>query len=349
MPLRISLCPYRLLFRHPFGTAHGLRDGTDALFIRLEEDGVVGYGEVTLPPYLTETVSDAIERMRALAARGPWTGKALYGSINHLPEFQDPGHGCRAGLHMALIDLIGKERQLTARELLDIPMVGDPITLMTIGISPPGELAMKVAELPMSGALKVKVGDAAAAARIRALRSMDDRKLLLDGNQGIGSVLEAQDLVRAAGPERVIAFEQPFPTTLDELNLVLHEATGIDVFSDESVQGLDDLRSKQHLFSGVNIKLMKCGGMDRALALANQARSVGLKVMLGSMSESSLGCTAMAQLITVADIVDLDGPWLIKNDPFRGMAMEHGKVAVMNSPGLGVALVADLQLDHIGL
>ena len=86
MPLRFSCCPYRLLFKHPFGTAHGLRDGTDVLFIRLEENGEVGYGEVTLPPYLTETVRDAIERLRSVVSHGSWTGQTLYLSLIHISE-----------------------------------------------------------------------------------------------------------------------------------------------------------------------------------------------------------------------------------------------------------------------
>ena len=135
---------------------------------------------------------------------------------------------------------------------------------------------------------------------------------------------------------------------MDELNLELFEVTGVYVVADESIQTVGDLVTKQHMFNGVNIKLMKCGGLDRALALTELARTMDLKVMLGSMSESSLGCTAMAQLASIADIVDLDGPWLIKNDPFEGMGMENGKVISRDDRGLGVTLKAELSFDCIG-
>ncbi|MBK6832309.1 MAG: hypothetical protein IPG92_16945 [Flavobacteriales bacterium] len=314
----------------------------------MEENGEVGYGEVTLPPYLTETVRDAIERLRSVASHGPWTGQTLYGSINHLPEFQEVGFGCRAGLTMALIDLISKSGQVAVGELLNISMVSEPVTLMTLGISPLEELSAKLGELPKSGALKVKVGDTGSIERIRALRTLDSRKFLLDGNQGLRSVQEAVDLVQAAGPERIMAFEQPFEGSMDELNHELFEETGVDVVADESVQTSGDLVAQRHMFNGVNIKLMKCGGLDRALALTELARTLDLKVMLGSMSESSLGCTAMAQLASIVDIVDLDGPWLIKNDPFEGIGMENGKIISRSDQGLGVNLRADLKFEYIG-
>ena len=180
---------------------------------------------------------------------------------------------------------------------------------MTLGISPLEELSAKLGELPKSGALKVKVGDTGSIERIRALRTLDSRKFLLDGNQGLRSVKEAVYLVQVAGPERIMAFEQPFEGSMDELNHELFEETGVDVVADESVQTSGDLVAKRYMFNGVNIKLMKCGGLDRALALAELARTMDLKVMLGSMSESSLGCTAMAQLLSLIHISEPTRPY----------------------------------------
>ena len=106
--------------------------------------------------------------------------------------------------------------------------------------------------------------------------------------------------------------------------------------------------AKYAQFSGVNQKLMKCGGLDLAKAMADKARQLGMQVMLGSMSESSLGCSAMAQLAPEADIVDLDGPWLIKNDPFKGIEMVGGQLRLPDTPGMGADLVADLRFTPFG-
>jgi len=340
MPLRFSFSPYRLLFKRPFATSHGLRDGTDTLYIRAEEDGAVGHGEVTLPPYVKETIADTIERLNTLARKTfPRPGQ-LFTQLETLDEIKD-APAFRAGLSTALIDLISNNRQWTVRKLLEISGEEQPITLVTLGICPENEVAERLAELPRSAALKLKVGDPGSAARLEKVIGLDDRRLLLDGNQGFKTMLDAADLARAAG-DRLIGFEQPFETATDAMNDWLAEETTVTVFADESIQDRADLGAKYSHFSGVNLKLMKCGGLDRAKAMADKARQLGMQVMLGSMSESSLGCSAMAQLAPEADIVDLDGPWLIKNDPFKGLDLVDGRLRLPEGPGMGAQLVGDL-------
>lgn len=347
MAFTLSYSTFRLLFKHPFGTAHGLREGTDALFIRAEENGVVGYGEVTLPPYVKETVAQTIERLVAVAQKLPAHPGQLLTQLNSLPETQG-APGFRAGLSTALIDLVSKHRQWPVRKLLEIEGMEQPITLMTIGMCTADEAVKQLAELPRSNALKLKVGDPLSVERVARIVGLDDRRVLLDGNQGFKTMLDAADLARSVGLDRLIGFEQPFGTATDAMNEWLADETAVAVFADESIQDREDLGAKYAHFSGVNLKLMKCGGLDLAKAMADKARQLGLQVMLGSMSESSLGCSAMAQLAPEADIVDLDGPWLLKNDPFRGITMVDGQVRLPDEPGMGATLVADLRFDPIG-
>jgi L-alanine-DL-glutamate epimerase-like enolase superfamily enzyme len=117
----------------------------------------------------------------------------------------------------------------------------------------------------------------------------------------------------------------------------------LPVIADESVKRLKDIDKIRHAFSGINIKLMKSGGLVEALEMCRHAKNNGLKVMLGCMAESSCATTAMAQLANLADFVDLDAPNLIVNDPFEGVKYEDGKVIVNNDPGTGVKLIKDLQ------
>lgn len=341
MPLTISIRPYRLLFKHPFGTSHGMRDGTDALFIRLEEAGVSGYGEVTLPPYVKETVAGAMERLRVLADQGPWStiklGEALadHTFLDDMPAF-------RAGLQMAFIDHLGKSTYIPAYQILKTTIPECAIPVMTLGIGLPEEVLHKLQELPGTGAIKLKVGDDRAPERLELVLEHTTAKVLLDGNQGMTSVPAAKALVERIPMERLIGFEQPFETGRDTDSAELSKVAGVTVFADESLQTEADMALVAGSFGGVNIKLMKCGGLDRAKRLAERARDLGLKVMLGSMSESSLGCTAMAQLAGLADVVDLDGPWLLKNDPWRGITVEDGRMRIPTDLGLGISPLHDL-------
>jgi len=111
--------------------------------------------------------------------------------------------------------------------------------------------------------------------------------------------------------------EQPFPTTQDQLAQQLKSATNVPVYADESFESLADLDRIGNAFSGINIKLMKCGGIRNALKIITPAREAGLKIMLGSMSESSCGTAAALQMASLVDLLDQDGPWLLKNDPFK--------------------------------
>lgn len=346
MAVQLSVCPYRLLFKRPFGTAHGLRTGTDALFVRAWENGHVGYGEITLPPYLKETIDMAMDGVRAVAALG-LDGDELMSALLVDDQLLFDRPGCRAGVHTAVLDLLSSRNDLSARSFLGLAGMNQPVALMTLGICATDEVVQALEQLPASGALKVKVGDTEAVSRIQMVKRLDNRLLFLDGNQGMSGLEDAQDLAATVGADRLLGFEQPFATDRDLENVALAERTGAIVFADESVQDMEDLKARHTHFGGLNVKLMKCGGVDRALELFKAGRQNGMRIMLGSMSESSLGCTAMAQLSVEADIVDLDGPWLISNDPFRGIVMSSGGLIVPTGPGLGVQPAADLPFAPI--
>lgn len=347
MAVRISYCPYRLLFNRPFGTAHGLRDGTDALFVRAEEDGITGYGETTLPPYLTETIPQAVALLDSIQRLG-LSASDLLVRLEVDARLLSRNPGCRAGLHTSLLDLVGRQQGRSVGELLSLRQSATPITLMTVGICQSQEVVDSLADLPGSGALKVKVGDAEATSRIRQIKSLDNRRLFLDGNQGMSGIQSAVDLIVEAGPDRVLGFEQPFAPTQGTWHSELAQRSGIVVYGDESIQNLADMDGTAMHFNGVNIKLMKCSGLDQAKEMLRKGRERRMSIMLGSMSESSLGCTAMAQLAAMADIVDLDGPWLIRNDPWKGIQMLGGELKCPAGPGLGTALLVDLEFTPFG-
>lgn len=346
MALRLSYCPYRLEFKHPFGTSHGVRTGTDSIFIKLQGEGAIGYGEVTLPPYLKEKPAEVVQRLEQIGAMGSMSPERLKALLEDPAFFNPANPGCRAGLQMALSDWIATIKQVTITELFNVLQFKRLLTLVTIGITPVSELAVKLSELPESGALKLKVQGEHSVPIIRIIRELDHRKIFLDGNQGMTSLEEAMVLAVEAG-ERLLGLEQPFPVSATAMQAELQQRLPKAIFGDESIQNIFELEDSIGQFNGVNIKLVKCGGIDRAKAMADRAGELGKQVMLGSMSESSLGCTAMAHLAGQADLIDLDGPWLLRNDPFTGIEMEHGKLTMPDRPGIGAVLIAPLQFIPI--
>jgi L-alanine-DL-glutamate epimerase-like enolase superfamily enzyme len=348
MSLQLSYCRYRLVFRHPFGTAHGLRDGTPSVFIRAEEQGSVGYGEATLPPYLPETQESVIQRITSFwdSSSGSALDRLDQLALDRTFFLRDPS--ARAALNMALLDLQLKLVKHTGIQLDNTSCLKSCVTLKTVGIGRLEDVAAKLADTIGAKAIKVKLGSSDDRQTLERIKELDHRALFLDANQAFGSVQEALDRINWAGKDRVIGMEQPFPKDRNDLHAELMQCTEVPVYGDESIQGLDQLETAAEAFSGVNVKLMKCGGLDQAANLIDRAQELGLRIMLGSMSESSLGCTAMGWFAGRADVVDLDGPWLITNDPFKGMDLVDGQLVMPDRPGLGAELKADLRWTPFG-
>ncbi len=346
MPLRLSYAPYRLLFKHPFETSHGVRDGTDSIFIRLDEHGLVGYGEVTLPPYLEEKPRAVIDRLLRIERSHLVDPETCLAHLNEENAWGKHEQGCRAGLYSAWIDLVCRIQQVSVAQMLSIENMKHALTMVTIGITPVAEVKSVLQDLPKSDVLKVKMNGPGSIPMLKAVLQADPRPVFLDANQGLSSSNEAEQLLREAD-KRLVAIEQPFNLNNNELQRKFQEGMNTVVYGDESIRGLSDLELAKGWFKGVNIKLMKCGGLDRAKAMAEKADALGMNVMLGSMSESSLGCTAMAHLAGWSDLIDLDGPWLIKNDPFEGMDLRNGELAMPNRPGIGAIKKAELDFIPI--
>ncbi len=333
--MELRFAPYRLRFKQPFGTAHGLRDGTDSVFVRLEDEGVQGFGEATLPPYVKEDQASVTEFLRSL-------GK----SVDRDRIFSiDPGEhpAARAALTTAYFDLISKQECRSIEEILqlnDLPWPASKMSVITLGISDQSLVVAKLSELPNFNSLKVKLNGVDDEEILRLVLRLDPRPVLLDANQAWRSVDHALRMMDLVGQDRLIGIEQPFPVERSDLQEDLARQSGILIIADESIQTLNDVERCAGSFSGINIKLMKCGGLDEAVAMLKIAKHRGLKVMLGSMSESSLGCGAMLRLKEHAEVIDLDGPWLISNDPFYGVRLEDGEPIIDRTGrhGIGTTL-----------
>lgn len=333
-------------FIHPFATAHGERTGTDSVFVQVQAGDVIGHGEATLPPYLKETATSVVTALEAFTSRPFGSVMEAVAALDDDRWNGDPAF--RNAVYMALCDIESKVRQLTLHEFFEYDIQNKGCMLMTIGISSSDELEQKIAALPEPGGFKVKVDRRSDELYIRTIKALSNKPLFIDANQGLPSIDRALQLIGAAG-DGILGMEQPFARDRMEEHARLTACAGTTVYGDESIQDLADLKRVGAAFNGVNVKLMKCGGLDRAADMIDKARRQGKRVMLGSMSESALGCTAMAHFAGVADLIDLDGPWLLSNDPFQGIGIHQGRLQLPQGPGIGAVLRADLTFTPIGV
>ena len=171
---------------------------------------------------------------------------------------------------------------------------------------------------------------------IETIRRHTDKPICVDVNQGWHTPQEALDNIMWLADKGVLFVEQPLDKDDIEGHAWLRERSPLPIIADEAVHTSADVPALAHAYDGINIKLMKCGGMHDAYRMATLARALGMRVMIGCMTETSCAVTAAAQLAPLADWVDLDGNLLIANDLFDGIRIVDGKVTLPDTPGIGV-------------
>lgn len=324
-----------LKLRHPFRISYGVSETRRAFWLRLAGDE--GWGEATIPSYYHVSEADMFACWAAAAQRreplpdDPAEVTAWIGAEGPAPA--------RCGLDMALHDRIARQRNVPLHQLLGVAKPSSVITAFTISMDEPAEMARAAAQVPEYPIIKLKLGSDDDVARVAAVRAArPDVRLYVDANAG-WSPVEAVAHIRALEPYRLELIEQPVAKD-DIAGLGYVQAhTEVPIVADESVQSLADMEKAAAAgVKGVNLKLMKVGGLAPCLQMLRRARELGLRVMLGCMVESSLGVAAMAHLAAGADWVDLDGPLLIANDPFTGLTYDRCQISLPDRAGIGVAV-----------
>ena len=194
----------------------------------------------------------------------------------------------------------------------------------------------KVKEAVDFNILKVKLGKDSDKEIIETIREITNVPISVDVNQGWKSKEFALEMVNYLNERNVLLVEQPLPKNQIDETAWLTENSPLPIIADESVQRLSDIIKVKGVFSGINIKLMKCTGMREAYKMINHAKALNLKIMMGCMTETSCGISAASHLSPLADWVDLDGALLIKNDIFKGAKLTNGRIIPSILPGIGV-------------
>ncbi len=325
-----------LKFYHPFRLSNGTSTSRKAFWIRLEDDA--GWGEGTIPPHYG--IPD--EAMTAF-----WDAKAQ----SNLPFPDDPAQipawigdegvaPARCALDLALHDRIAKHNKLPLYRLLGVPKPSQAATAFTISIASPAEMteiARKNAQYPI---LKLKLGSQDDVARVAAVRgARPDARIYIDVNAA-WQPKDAVRIIRALEPYHPEMIEQPTAKADIEGMGYVQAHSKIPIVADESIQTAADLEALAKAgVAGINLKLMKVGGLVPTLQLLRRGRELGMKIMLGCMSETAIGVTAMAHLSALADWIDLDAPLLIKNQPFQGLRYDQqAKISLPKDAfGIGVS------------
>jgi L-alanine-DL-glutamate epimerase-like enolase superfamily enzyme len=214
-----------------------------------------------------------------------------------------------------------------------------PVTTFTIGIDTKEVVRQKVQEAAEYKVLKVKLGRDNDKEMVETIREVTDKPLRVDVNQGWKDREFALRMIEWLAGKKVEFVEQPMPKEQVDDIAWLREKSPLPLVGDESVQRLADVKKAYGVFDGINVKLMKCTGMREAYQMILLARSLGMKVMLGCMTETSCAISAAAQLSPLVDWADLDGALLIKNDLFKGASIVDGRVTLTTGPGIGVTKI----------
>lgn len=312
---------------HEFTIARGSETVARSVAVTLRWGDITGLGESAPIERYAESIASVRAALAAHTLRDdPY---ALDAQLAGLPP------AARCGLDIALHDLIGKDLDRPLYRLLGLERHATPRTSFTLGIAPLDETLAKVRAVGSHPILKIKLGRGAEIETIAAIRAAYTGTIRIDANEG-WTPEQTVSLLTELGRYDIEFCEQPIPAGTPERLRWIRERSPIPIVTDEDSRDAADLPALSGCVDGINVKLVKCGGVRGALAMIATARALGMKIMLGCMVESQILTTAAAHLSPLVDWADLDGPFLTASDPYTGIAYADGKLVLPDGPGLGV-------------
>ena len=324
--------------KHVFTVTEGSRSTTPVMLTEIEYDNIIGYGEASMPPYLGEsheTASAFLSKVDLTRFESPFLMEDILLYVDNIA----PGnYAAKASIDIALHDLTGKIMKQPWYKIWGLNPAKTPNTSFTIGMDKPDVVKAKVKEAQPYKILKVKLGKGNDKQTIEAVRSETDKPICVDVNQGWTDKAMALEMIYWLKEKGVVFVEQPMSKTSFDDTAWLTQKSPLPIMADEAFQTIKDFTKVHGVYSGVNIKLMKCGGLQTAYAMIKMARALDMKVMIGCMTETSCAVTAAAQLAPLADWADLDGNLLIDNDVYEGLTIIDGKITLPDRPGIGIRL-----------
>ena len=337
--MKIEYKKSNLKFKHPFTISKGTKTHQPSLLVELELFGLKGYGEAPAISYYNLSVEEmisVIEQKKKMIEKFSFTEPERYWHYLHHLLPQDPFLVC--ALDLASWDLYGKMKRKQLYQLWNLDISKNPLTDFTIGIDTIENMVAKIKETPWP-VYKIKLGTDKDIEIIEALRRHTDAIFRIDANAAwkANEALEKIKIFAGLGVEFI---EQPLAKDDWEGMKFLFVNSPLPLIADESCVSEHDVAKCKGYFHGVNIKLTKCSGISPALRMIDEARKLEMKVMVGSMNESSIGTAAIAQLLPLLDYVDMDGPLLLAEDVAKSVTFDYGKINYGEGYGLGITVDA---------
>jgi L-alanine-DL-glutamate epimerase-like enolase superfamily enzyme len=337
--MQVAYRTEELPFRHPFTISKGTKTHQPVFLVSLEWNGLRGYGEAPAISYYqipVEQMAADLQAKSAFVGKFALTDPERYWHYLHHLFPRNPFLVC--ALDMAAWDLFGKIRKKPLYALFGIDHPRGVVTDYTIGIDETDRMIDRIREKAWP-VYKVKVGTEGDMERLTAMRSATDAPFRVDANAG-WTLEQARKKIPTCASLGVELVEQPLAKDDWEGMKTLFPESPFPLFADESCVSESDVAKCAGHFHGINIKLTKCGGITPARRMIRDARSRGMKVMLGCMNESSLGTAALAHLAPLADYLDADGPLLLDRDLATGIDyLADGSIRIPDRPGLGIDLI----------
>ncbi|MDR2385059.1 MAG: dipeptide epimerase [Tannerella sp.] len=335
--MKLTFKPFDLQLRHVFTIANSSRKTTPAVLTEIEYEGLTGYGEASLPPYLGETQASVMEFLKKADLSRFSSPFEMEDILTYIDKITENNTAAKASIDIALHDLVGKLMGQPWHKIWGLDKTKAPSTTFTIGIDTEEVVKQKTRQDEARfNILKVKLGSDRDKQIVEAIRSVTDKPLAIDANQGWKNKHEALDMICWLKDKGAVMVEQPMSKHKPDDNAWITERSPLPVYADESFQRLYDLPKIKGAYTGVNIKLMKCTGMREAWKILTVARAAGMDVMTGCMTETSCAISAASQLSPAVDFADLDGNLLISNDIFEGTTVVDGKLVLSGLPGIGI-------------
>lgn len=333
--MQVRYWAHELPFRHPFTISKGTKTHQPTLVVELQSGNRCGYGEAPAISYYQvslESLVDTLEKNRTSIERFVFTDPERFWHFLHHLIPAHPFLIC--ALDMAGWDLYAQGKGVPLYKLWGGTGLSGPVTDFTIGMDTPDRMLQKMLERPWP-IYKVKVGSSEDIPTLELLRANTTVPFRVDANAGwdYDTALQIIPQLKALGVEII---EQPLPKESVEEMKLLKAVSSLPLIADESCVSEKDVSVCATNFDGINIKLTKCGGITPARRMIEQARSLGLKIMLGSMNESTIGSAAIGHLSEWVDYLDMDGPLLLAEDLSSGLTYQDGVIGLPDQTGLGV-------------
>ena len=335
--MKLKFHKFDLPLKHPFGISREVRTSQETLIVELEDNGISGYGEATANTYYDVSLDGMIrqlEDLRELIETTPIAPpEAFWATLNaHLQA--SPFTMC--ALDEAVNDLYGKKRGKPLYQIWGFNLDNLPLSSYTIGIDALDKMVEKMKEMPWP-VYKIKLGTDRDLETIETLRKHTDATFRVDANCAwtADHAIEMSHKLKALGVEFI---EQPLAADDWEGMKKVYAQSVLPVLADESCRTEADVARCKGFFHGINIKLVKCGGLTPARRMINKAKALDLQLMIGCMCETSVGISAIGQLLPCLDYVDMDGALLLAEDIATGVQLENGRAIYPDRAGTGVLM-----------